>query len=803
MMQRNASASRHLGVLCFVAFASSVRWCGSFAYPVPRLDSFGMLFEPLAYASWFATTPCLVLLLGELAHAPVHEVKHAILLDVMMLASGLISQLAPPHMLPLSMAALTLSFLCWMPLMRNLDGMFVACLKRAGKGTMYHRAASLCRVLTLASWTMFPTIWVLYCLKALGPGDSVVGFAAADVLAKTSFTFALLHAHTVTLDESSERTEHAVTSAKSRQLAHMCHEIRNPLNGIIGNLQEMELEVAGPEAEAIPPSISSLLETTLACTAQLRRSLDDFLDLEKASAAALRIEKGPSFLRELMRDAARQVRRAAAGKGLSVRIEVAPELRGRAYLLDPGRVMQVMANYAWNAVKSTSSGGVVLRVMAAEGGQAIKLGAAQGEHLLHFEVQDTGPGLSAEASARIFKPFEQKMGASGARSEEAAFGGSGLGLHICKVLSELLGGTVGYHSTSAGATFWMRIPAEWHAAVEKEVPGAAEFEAGFYPTLAEPLPEVAGVAAGEAAAEAPPDPVKQWQSAPLRLRRRGSASEAGSGGEGGRTLSGGAAEPGPGEVLVLNLVRSMRATCEALEREVIAQPLRRQQSGMRPSTSEETLAAYNEAWVPLNAASLAALGGPSPPRSQSSASGSAERSGSYATATWPGERHSVLVVDDEPVNAALIVRRLQREMPDVGVTMREDGKEFVTLCVEEGARFDLVLMDQNMRGMNGDVAVALLREREAREGLPRARVVAWTGNASDRDVDKLSRAGFDGVVTKPVDMSLVVPLLNALVAGGQLPHHLSGLAKLFGEDGGGGGAGGSLTGRITEGVQHN
>ena len=111
----------------------------------------------------------------------------------------------------------------------------------------------------------------------------------------------------------------------------------------------------------IPREISSLLETTLACAAQLRRSLDDFLDLEKASAAALRIVRAPTRLRTLLRDALRQVSRAARQKGLVLRSECAPALADRAYLVDCGRVLQVLANYAWNAVKSTHSGSVTLR----------------------------------------------------------------------------------------------------------------------------------------------------------------------------------------------------------------------------------------------------------------------------------------------------------------------------------------------------------------------------------------------------------------------------------------------------------
>jgi CheY-like chemotaxis protein len=136
-----------------------------------------------------------------------------------------------------------------------------------------------------------------------------------------------------------------------------------------------------------------------------------------------------------------------------------------------------------------------------------------------------------------------------------------------------------------------------------------------------------------------------------------------------------------------------------------------------------------------------------------------------ALRNWPGALRSVLVVDDEPVNTALVARRLKREAPDVAVTLAEDGAEMVALTVEQRRRYDVVLMDQHMRGMNGDAAVAALRAFEAAEGLQRSLVIACTGNACEPDLALFAAAGFDGVITKPLDMSSLVSTLAALMRG--------------------------------------
>jgi CheY-like chemotaxis protein len=134
-----------------------------------------------------------------------------------------------------------------------------------------------------------------------------------------------------------------------------------------------------------------------------------------------------------------------------------------------------------------------------------------------------------------------------------------------------------------------------------------------------------------------------------------------------------------------------------------------------------------------------------------------------AAAAWPGPLRSVLVVDDEPVNTALVARRLKREAPDVSVTVADDGADMVALTVAQRCRYDVVLMDQHMRGMNGDAAVAALRAHEAAAALPRSLVLACTGNVCEPDLARFESAGFDGYIRKPINMCALVPTLSALI----------------------------------------
>jgi signal transduction histidine kinase/CheY-like chemotaxis protein len=242
----------------------------------------------------------------------------------------------------------------------------------------------------------------------------------------------------------------AANRAKSAFLATMTHEIRTPLNGILGMAQAMA-------AEPLPEVQKQRLGVVQQSGAALLAILNDVLDLSKIEAGKLQIETVAFDLAEVLTQAAQAYAGTAEAKGLKLALEIAPEADGR-YLGDPTRIRQIAYNFLSNAVKFTETGGVRLAVRPV--GERIEI-----------SVSDTGPGLTSEQLARLFKPYAQAE-ASNFRTH----GGTGLGLAICRQLAGLMGGEVRVESTPGeGSTFTLALPlaAAGEDAAPAEAPEAA------------------------------------------------------------------------------------------------------------------------------------------------------------------------------------------------------------------------------------------------------------------------------------------------------------------------------------------
>ncbi|HEY8618255.1 ATP-binding protein [Phenylobacterium sp.] len=229
-----------------------------------------------------------------------------------------------------------------------------------------------------------------------------------------------------------ERAE-AANRAKSTFLANMSHEIRTPLNGILGMVQVMERDAP-----------SALQRERLDVIAQSGRTLmavlNDLLDLSKIEAGRLEVEEHPFDLQDCVAGACEPFRIIAAQKDVALELDVEEAARG-VWLGDDVRLRQVMSNLVSNAVKFTSEGKVQIRVARTSEG-------------LSFLVSDTGIGFGTEAAASIFDPFSQADSSITRR-----FGGTGLGLPICRRLVQLMGGELLAESApDRGATFRFTLP---------------------------------------------------------------------------------------------------------------------------------------------------------------------------------------------------------------------------------------------------------------------------------------------------------------------------------------------------------
>lgn len=249
------------------------------------------------------------------------------------------------------------------------------------------------------------------------------------------------------------------TRLKSEFLATVSHEIRTPINAVLGMTEWLLDTQLTPEQRDCADTIRTSGEALLSI-------INDILDFSKIDSGKLQLDETDFDVRQLLDDLVGPIQDCARGKGVDLSCltqeQVPTRLRG-----DPGRLRQVLSNLLDNAVKFTERGTITVRAELEEKPARISpvgddLSAARAHVTekpsrpvhVRFSVSDTGIGIAPECCAQIFQPFRQADG-----SNTRKYGGTGMGLSICQRLVELMGGVIGVTSDPGrGSIFQCTIP---------------------------------------------------------------------------------------------------------------------------------------------------------------------------------------------------------------------------------------------------------------------------------------------------------------------------------------------------------
>lgn len=510
------------------------------------------------------------------------------------------------------------------------------------------------------------------------------------------------------------------SEAKSMFFATTSHEIREPMNGVLGMTKLLQETPLSDEQRGFVDAVHFSGQALLTI-------INDILDLSRMEAGRLKLDRIDFNLRTVVERTIELLRPKAEKKGLSLELLFDPDLP-TSYIGDPGRLRQLLINLLGNALKFTEKGFVRL---------VIDKHRDEGEQVtIEIRVEDTGVGIPEHLLHQLFSPYAQAD-----PSIPRLYGGSGLGLTICKRLVALMGGDIEVESEEGrGTVFRMTLGFEKAAADRIKVPPSGQI-AGLHLLVVDPN-DVTRMMLDQQALS--------WGAVTHLVDSGEAALDA---------LKRAESQGTPIDVVLIDRTLPDMSG-EDLGKAIKAEDRLRQvalvmmtSSGFRGDAARVADIGF-AAYLPKPVSSADLLNCLLRLRDRDHGQGGDLITVHSLSETQPASL-DILLADDNPVNCRIAMIMLEKAGHSIDVV--KDGAEAIEALSNKA--YDLILMDVQMPGVDGLEATRRIREMASQHRAP-VPIIAVTANAMKGDDQRCFDAGMNDYITKPIDRAHLLSKVN-------------------------------------------